>query len=91
MATSSLAHLTQIRNLAEAGVTREFRIALGLSLPELAAAVHVSPSTIYRWEVGERRPRGRAALRYRAALLRLSGQVAAGVQIDSEPLDPERP
>jgi len=36
----------------------------GLSLSELAAAVQVHKVTIFRWEHGQRRPRGEAARRY---------------------------
>lgn len=71
MSATALVNLIQIRDLAQSGATRQLRLALGLSLPELAQQVGVSPSTVYRWEVGERTPHGAAALRYRATLKRL--------------------
>jgi DNA-binding transcriptional regulator YiaG len=42
-----------------------------LSLREIGYTVGVSPSTVCRWESGERRPRGAAAIRYAALLDRL--------------------
>ncbi|WP_424224354.1 helix-turn-helix domain-containing protein [Brooklawnia sp.] len=43
-----------------------------LTRAEVARAVGVDPSTVSRWESGERRPRGAAAARYADLLRRLS-------------------
>lgn len=56
--------LARVRALCRSGAARAARIAADLSLSEAARPVRVSPSTIHRWETGERRPRGEAALRY---------------------------
>jgi transcriptional regulator with XRE-family HTH domain len=61
---SDLVKLAEVRAAARAGTCRRVRLAAHLSLREVAAAVGVGVSTIYRWEVGERRPQGRPALRY---------------------------
>lgn len=38
---------------------RARRVALGLSMPELALLLEVSPLTVHRWETGKHRPRRR--------------------------------
>jgi transcriptional regulator with XRE-family HTH domain len=40
------------------------RLSAGLSLSEVGEEVGASVSTVFRWENGERAPRGEAALRY---------------------------
>jgi len=47
------------------------REAAGLSLAEVGAAVGADPSTVFRWETGERRPSGQLALDYLAFIERL--------------------
>ena len=42
------------------GTTRSIRIAAGLSFRDVASALEVAPSTVLRWERGERVP-GKAA------------------------------
>jgi transcriptional regulator with XRE-family HTH domain len=64
MAVTDLVRLADVRAIAESGTARSLRLAAGLSLAEVAEHVGVSPVTVYRWEVGDRRPRGEAALRY---------------------------
>lgn len=49
-------------------------MAADVSLSEIAGPVGVSPSTIHRWETGDRRPTGAAALRYGELLSELLGQ-----------------
>jgi len=56
--------LIRVRRLATTGAARAMREDAGLSLSELAAAVQVHKVTIFRWEHGQRRPRGEAARRY---------------------------
>ncbi len=56
--------LIRVRRLAATGAARAMREDAGLSLSELADAVQVHKVTIFRWEHGQRRPRGSAAERY---------------------------
>ena len=63
--------LVRVRALCRSGAAKAVRTANDLSLGEIAPEVGVSPSTIFRWENGERRPTGAAALRYGALLERL--------------------
>lgn len=46
----------------------EQRILSGLTMTELARKVEVYPSTIYRWEKGEREPNGEMLIRIASAL-----------------------
>jgi len=62
--TETLRALTRVRGLAKSGEARRIREASSLSLSEVAAAVGVGVSTLARWELGDRRPQGEAALRY---------------------------
>jgi transcriptional regulator with XRE-family HTH domain len=75
MNADELVRLTRVRALAASGTARAIRIAAGLSLPLVAEAVGCGVSTIWRWEHGQRVPRGEPALRYGALLDDL---VAAG-------------
>jgi transcriptional regulator with XRE-family HTH domain len=59
-----LEQLAAVRHLAATGEARRRRIAAGFSLSEVAAAAGADPSSVWRWETGRRRPRGKAALRY---------------------------
>ena len=56
--------IAKARQLARSGAGRMLREAAGLNGHELARAIGVDPSTIFRWESGERRPRGKWAIRY---------------------------
>ena len=67
MASDALA-LSRARGLAASGEARERRLAARLSIAELAAEVGVAPATVSRWESGQRRPRGAAAIRYERLL-----------------------
>jgi transcriptional regulator with XRE-family HTH domain len=64
--------ITTARTWAATGVARQLRVGRRLTLREVAAAVGCAPSTVLRWERGERRPRGAAAARYGAVLRRLA-------------------
>ena len=59
-----LATVAHARALSSSGAARSIRIAAGLSLREVGDALDVSPSTILRWERGERTPRAAGAERY---------------------------
>lgn len=63
--------LARVRALCRSGAAKAVRQANDLSLGEIAPEIGVSQSTIFRWENGERRPTGEAALRYLALLDRL--------------------
>jgi transcriptional regulator with XRE-family HTH domain len=63
--------LVKARQLARSGTGRMLRQAAGLNGHELARAIDVDPSTLWRWEAGERRPHGDGALRYVEFLERL--------------------
>ncbi len=59
--TKALA-LAEARSYARNGYGRDVRIAVGLSLADVAGAIGVSAATVYRWETGKYRPAGTAAL-----------------------------
>jgi DNA-binding transcriptional regulator YiaG len=50
--------VAKARRLAATGAGARAREAAGLSLSEVAAAVGVSVSALWRWEHGQRAPRG---------------------------------
>lgn len=65
MNTHDAVSLSQIRALARSGMAKSVRLAAGLSLQEVAEAIGAGgPSTIHRWENGDRRPHGEVAVRY---------------------------
>jgi DNA-binding transcriptional regulator YiaG len=64
--------LTRVRRLVESGAARAIRESAGLSLSEASAGANVNRITIHRWEHGQRKPHGEAALRYLALLEELS-------------------
>lgn len=64
MTTEEVELLARVRALCESGRAEGIRRADRLSLGDAAAAAGVSRSTVLRWERGERRPTGPAALRY---------------------------
>jgi transcriptional regulator with XRE-family HTH domain len=73
--------LARVRRLASSGEARRVRLAAGLSLYDLAGAVGVAAATVHRWERGESRPSGEAALRYGALLGAVARQVReAGIR-----------
>jgi transcriptional regulator with XRE-family HTH domain len=76
MSNSELVLLMEARDAAQSGRGRRIRLAAGLSQAELAAAVGVSPVAISRWEAGDRRPRGGAAVAYAQLLRELAQEVA---------------
>jgi transcriptional regulator with XRE-family HTH domain len=56
--------------MAKSGAARSIRLGAGLSLAEMGSGVGdgVGPTTVYRWEQGERSPRGALALSYASVL-----------------------
>jgi DNA-binding transcriptional regulator YiaG len=68
-----LLEVSRVRSLTKAGRAREIRVHACVSAAEVAAALGVSPSTVLRWEEGERAPRGDIARRYGELLEGLEG------------------
>jgi DNA-binding transcriptional regulator YiaG len=74
--------LAEIRRLAKTGRARIIRTEAQLSLAEVAAEVRnlstelTTPTTVLRWERGERSPHGEAALAYLKVLRALDGDQA---------------
>ena len=63
--------LAELRHLCATGAARAIRQGANLMLTDLARDVAVSKSTIARWESGDVRPTGTAALSYLRILRRL--------------------
>lgn len=72
MTEHDLLLLRQVRDDAKSGRARQARVSAGFSQAELGAVAGVHQTTIALWELGRRRPRGPAALRYARLLRRLS-------------------
>jgi DNA-binding transcriptional regulator YiaG len=66
--------LAAVRKLARTGKARRIRLRADVSLREIAAPLGVSPVTVFRWETGERSPRGEKALAYAELLHRLEAR-----------------
>jgi len=71
MTTRQMIELTEARRLLRSGEARRIRVAAGLSQPEIARTIGVSPSAISRWETGSRRPTGEPALAFAELLTSL--------------------
>jgi transcriptional regulator with XRE-family HTH domain len=69
---SDLAKLATARDHALSGTGRLLRQSAGISLREMARAISVDPTTLLRWERGENRPRGAAAMRWQHELRQLA-------------------
>lgn len=72
MDSKEIVRLSAARTHATEGTGRAIRRAAGLSMSEVASAVGVSEPTICRWETGNSRPRGIAAVRWADLLAELS-------------------
>ncbi|HEY6115915.1 MAG TPA: helix-turn-helix domain-containing protein [Candidatus Dormibacteraeota bacterium] len=64
MTTKDVLRLAAARTHAATGTGRSIRMAAGLSVAEVAAAVGVAEPTVWRWEGAKSRPRGAAAIRW---------------------------
>lgn len=64
MRADEIPTLVAVRALARSGRARQLRESAGLSLQEIADVVGVTQASISRWELGQRKPRGEAAVRY---------------------------
>jgi len=78
MKQREVVRLVQARRLSSTGEARAIRAAAGLSLREVAGAVGVSVTCLWRWENGQRAPQGAAAVAYAELLedLRAEAEVA---------------
>lgn len=61
MTTRDVLLIAKARRLSQSGEARNLREAAGLSIREVAGAIGGSPSAVWRWENGQRQPRGQAA------------------------------
>lgn len=59
-----LDRLAKARELAASGEARTVRLRSKTSLIEIAEVCGVDTGTVWKWEMGKRRPRGEAAIRY---------------------------
>ena len=69
--------LSLARRLAGSGEARAIRQSAGLSLKDVADAVGSTPSGVWRWERGERGPRGLPGVAYGDLLRDLQRAAAA--------------
>jgi transcriptional regulator with XRE-family HTH domain len=70
-----LVKVATARDACRNGAGRALRLSAGLSLREVAEEVGAGdPSTVLRWEKGQRRPRGVMAERYGDLLDRLASR-----------------
>jgi DNA-binding transcriptional regulator YiaG len=74
---ADLGLVMEARETARSGRGERLRLAAGLSQGELAAAIGVTPACISRWEAGDRRPRGAAAVAYAQLLRELAERMVA--------------
>jgi DNA-binding transcriptional regulator YiaG len=68
--------LAKARQLAVSGEAQKIRDAAGLSLRDIAAAVGVSQTTVWRWERGAQAPHGPGATAWALLLRDLQEQAA---------------
>ena len=62
--TSRLLLLAKTRTRVADGSAKALRQRYGLSLTEIAEGLSISPTTVWRYERGDRVPRGDVAVRY---------------------------
>lgn len=68
---TELQSLILLRRLCASGEARAHRLRANVSLTEAAEACGITPAQLSRWETGQRRPRGDAAMRYARLLASL--------------------
>lgn len=79
MQTADLLLVSRARMLAVTGTARRRRVDAGLSLREVADAIGVSHTAVWKWEAGDQLPRGHAAVAWARLLDDLEAARAAGV------------
>lgn len=77
--------IREARALAGSGQARALRQRAGLSLSEVAEALGVEGTTVWRWEEGKSTPRSQIAVEYRELLRRLEGSLELGPSADLPP------
>ncbi len=77
MNTTEALLLSEARNKSKSGEAQAIREARGLSRKETGDVVGVAESTIFRWESGDRKPRGDAGIRFGRFLRALDRQGVA--------------
>jgi transcriptional regulator with XRE-family HTH domain len=87
MEHETLIEIARARRLARTGEGRRIREAAAVSVRELAAAVGVDPTTVWRWETGQSIPKPEQARRWDAALRDLARLVEpeTAAEVWSEP------
>jgi DNA-binding transcriptional regulator YiaG len=71
MPSDDLRYLIKARAAAKDGSGRALRLNAALSVPDVAHNIDASTAAVWRWERGERRPSGPAAVRWGRLLARL--------------------
>jgi len=71
--------LSATRRLVRTGEAARVRAQALLSQSDVARLVGVKPATVWRWERGQRQPRGETAIRYGRLLRALAEQDARRV------------
>ena len=61
--------ITELNKLIASGEARKLRLAAGMSLENVGSDVGVTAAAVFRWESGERRPRGRNVIAYHQCLV----------------------
>lgn len=68
--------LAQLAEWVESGYAVKLRTDAGLSIVDIAERVEAGRASVWRWEQGKSRPRGRFALAYLRVLRRLEADLA---------------
>jgi transcriptional regulator with XRE-family HTH domain len=85
MTRRELARIAWVRSMIQSGAALAIRKAARVSMPEMAEAIGCSVSTLWRWEAGDRQPRGKLALRYAGVLESLQETIAAAEPASEAP------
>ena len=76
---AKLVQVMEARQFAASGAGRMIRQTARLSLAQVAKALDVNASTVFRWEAGDQVPNGERAIAYHKLMRRLS--VAGGAPV----------
>ncbi|MFD0202624.1 helix-turn-helix domain-containing protein [Saccharothrix carnea] len=74
----------ELQNWIRTGRARRLRVDAGLSQALVAQDCEVTASTVHRWEMGNRLPRGRNITAYHGFLARLVERERQGGESDGE-------
>ncbi|MGM1058522.1 helix-turn-helix domain-containing protein [Saccharothrix sp. Mg75] len=74
----------ELQNWIRTGRARRLRVDAGLSQSLVAHDCEVTASTVHRWEMGDRLPRGRNIIAYHAFLARLVERKQRGGESDGQ-------